>query len=46
MEKLYNSPAEILKTVEVQTIEQECLDNVFNWLSTRDGNKPQPAPGE
>ena len=39
MEKLYNSPAEILKTVEVQTIEQDCLDHVFKWLSGQDKNK-------
>ena len=41
MEKLYTSPAEILKTVEVQSIEQECLDNVFSWLINRDKNKEE-----
>ena len=46
MEKLYTSPAVTLKSVVVQTIEQECLDNVFNWLSTRDKNKQPVAIGE
>ena len=32
MEKLKYSPAEILKTVEIQTIEQEQLDRVFAYL--------------
>jgi hypothetical protein len=34
MEKLRMSPAEILKMVEIKPIEMECLDRVFNYLST------------
>ena len=39
MEKLKQSPAEILKSVEIQTIEQECLNRVFEFLRTRDTTK-------
>ena len=39
MEKLKQSPAEILKGVEIQTIEQECLDRVFDFLCSRDTTK-------
>ena len=41
MEKLKKSPAEILKTVEIQKIEQECLNRVFTFLSTRDTTKTE-----
>jgi hypothetical protein len=33
MDKLKQSPAEILKLVQIKPIEQECLDRVFNYLS-------------
>ena len=39
MEKLKQSPAELLKEVEIQTIEQECLNRVFEFLRTRDTTK-------
>ena len=39
MDKLTNSPAEILKTVVIKPIEQECLDRVFNYLITKDPKK-------
>ena len=39
MEKLKQSPAEILREVHIQTIEQEQLSRVFNFLSTRDPTK-------
>lgn len=39
MEKLKTSPAEILKTVEIQTIEQEQLNRVFEFLCRRDTTK-------
>ena len=32
MEKLRTSPAEILKTVEITTIEMEYLNRVFDFL--------------
>ena len=41
MEKLKSSPAEQLKAVEIQTIEQEQLDRVFNYLCNRDKTKPE-----
>lgn len=41
MEKLKQSPAEVLKTVEIQSIEQEQLNRVFNWLTTRDSTKSE-----
>ena len=40
MEKLKQSPAEILKTVEIQSIEQECLNRVFDFLKQQDKTKP------
>lgn len=40
MEKMKNSPAEALKKVEVKAVEMECLDQVFEWLSTGQGNAP------
>ena len=33
MDKLKQSPAELLKLVQIKPIEQECLDRVFNYLS-------------
>ena len=33
MEKLKQSPAELLKQVQIKPIEQECLDRVFGYLS-------------
>ena len=41
MEKLKQSPAEILKTVEIQSIEQEQLNRVFEFLTTRDTTKTE-----
>ena len=41
MEKLKQSPWEVLKTVEIKPIEQECLDRVFKYLTTRDPKKTQ-----
>lgn len=35
MEKLKQSPAELLKLVQIKPIEQECLDRVFNYLSKK-----------
>ena len=35
------SPAEILKTVIIEPIEQECLDRVFNYLISSDSSKPE-----
>lgn len=32
MDKLKQSPAELLKLVQIKPIEQECLDRVFNYL--------------
>ena len=39
MEKLKTSPAEILKTVEIPTIEQEQLNRVFDFLCAQDKTK-------
>jgi len=33
MDKLKQSPAEILKLVQIKPIEMECLDRVFNYIS-------------
>ena len=33
MDKLKQSPAEVLKLVQIKPIEQECLDRVFFYLS-------------
>ena len=41
MEKLKQSPAEILKGVGIVTIEQECLNRVFDFLTTRDKTKQE-----
>ena len=41
MEKLKTSPAEQLKQVEIQTIEQEQLDRVFSELCKKDTNKEE-----
>lgn len=41
MEKLKQSPAEILKQVEIQTIEQEELNRVFAFLISQDKTKAQ-----
>ena len=41
MEKLKQSPAEILKEVEIQTIEQECLNRVFDFLVSQDTTKTE-----
>ena len=39
MEKLKQSPWEILKSVEIKPIEQECLDRVFAFLTSQDRTK-------
>ena len=39
MEKLKQSPAEILKTVQIQSIEQEQLNRVFEFLIKKDTTK-------
>eukprot|EP00806_Schmidingerella_arcuata_P002660 Macronucleus_3405.p2 GENE.Macronucleus_3405~~Macronucleus_3405.p2 ORF type:complete len:200 (+),score=70.96 Macronucleus_3405:1-600(+) len=41
MEKLKTSPAEVLKTVHIQTIEYEQLNRVFDFLKTRDTTKTE-----
>ena len=41
MEKLKQSPAEILKTVQIQSIEQEQLTRVFEFLCTQDKTKTE-----
>ena len=41
MDKLKLSPAEQLKEVEIQTIEQEQLDRVFNYLCKADKTKQE-----
>ena len=33
MDKLKQSPAELLKQVQIKPIELECLDRVFDFLS-------------
>ena len=40
MEKLKQSPWEVLKTVQIKPIEQECLDRVFDYLKSKDPKKP------
>ena len=41
MEKLKQSPWELLKSVEIKPIEQECLDRVFGYLTSRDTSKSE-----
>ena len=41
MEKLKTSPAELLKKVPIQTIEQDELNRVFEYLSQQDKNKTE-----
>jgi hypothetical protein len=38
MEKLKKSPAEILKEVQINTIEQDRLNEVFRYLSQDQGS--------
>ena len=33
MDKLKQSPAELLKDVSIKPIEKVCLDRVFDWIS-------------
>ena len=46
MEKLKTSPAEILKTVEIQSIEQEQLNRVFDFLCSQDKTKTDESQME
>ena len=39
MEKVKQSPWEKLKEVEIKSIEQECLDRVFDYLTKQDQDK-------
>ena len=41
MDKLKQSPWELLKAVKIQPIEQECLDRVFDYLTSKDPKKPE-----
>ena len=41
MEKLKTSPAEVLKTVQIKTIEQEELNRVFDYLRQQDKSKQE-----
>ena len=41
MEKLKQSPWEILKSVEIKPIEMECLDRVFGYLTREDRTKSE-----
>ena len=40
MEKLKQSPWELLKKVQIKPIEQVCLDRVFSYLIDKDPKKP------
>lgn len=44
MDKLKMSPAEELKKVEIKTIEQECLNRVFDYLTSQ-CDASQKVPG-
>ena len=39
MEKLKQSPAELLQNVQIELVEKECLNRVFNWLKSQDAKK-------
>lgn len=39
MEKLIRSPHEVLKSVVIKPIEQECLDRVYKYLISQDPKK-------
>ena len=39
MDKLKQSPAELLKNVKIELVEKECLNRVFNWLKSQDPKK-------
>ena len=41
MEKLKQSPAELLKNVQIELVEKECLNRVFNWLKSQDPKKAE-----
>lgn len=41
MDKLINSPAEVLKHVDIKPIEKECLDRVFKYLTAKDTKKQE-----
>ena len=41
MEKLKQSPWEVLKTVGIMPIEQNCLDRVFDFMISKDHSKPE-----
>jgi|TARA_B110000285_G_C14803789_1_gene458731 Ca2+-binding EF-hand superfamily protein len=41
MEKLRNSPAELLKNIEITNIEHEYLDRVFEFMIKQDETKPE-----
>ncbi len=41
MDKLKLSPWELLKTVKIKPIEQECLDRVFDYMTDKDKSKPE-----
>ena len=46
MEKLKRSPAEQLAEVEIELVEQECLNRVFNWLTSQAPKKEGDAAGK
>ena len=41
MDKLKKSPAELLKKVQIELVEKECLNRVFNWLKKQDPKKEE-----
>ena len=41
MDKLKQSPAELLKDVQIELVEKECLNRVFNWLNSQDPKKAE-----
>ena len=45
MEKLKRSPAELLAEVEIELVEQECLNRVFNWLTSQAPKKEGESAG-
>ena len=46
MEKLKQSPWEVLKSVQIKPIEQECLDRVFDYLISKDSKKKEDNVGK
>ena len=46
MDKLKHSPAELLKNVQIELVEKDCLNRVFSWLKSQDTKKGEDLEDE